>query len=64
MLSPVVVTEDVVLIVGCIFADGPADEAGRPILVVVLLDRGHVGVLLYRLWAVQVRGHIIRRLLL
>ena len=43
---PVIVTEDVVLVVGRVFADGPADEAGRAVLVVVLLDRGHVGVLL------------------
>ena len=61
---PVIVTEDVVLVVGRVFADRPADEAGRAVLVAVLLDRGHVGVLLDRLWAVQVSRHTIFRLLL
>ena len=53
-----------VLVVGRVFADRPADEARRAVLVVVLLDRRHVGVLLDRLWAVQVGRHTIFRLLL
>ena len=48
-------TEQVVPIVGSIFADRAADEAGRAVFVIVILNRGHVGVLPDGLGAVQVR---------
>ena len=64
MSIPVIMTQDVVLVIGCVFADGAADEAGRAVLVVVLLDRRHVRVLLDRLRAVQVCRLSLRCLLL
>ena len=45
--------EKVVPIVGSIFADRAADEAGRAVLVIVILDCRQVGVLPDRLGAVQ-----------
>ena len=47
-------TEQVIPIVGSIFANRATDEAGRAVLVIVLLDRGHVGVLPDGLGAVHV----------
>ena len=48
-------TEQVVPIVGSIFADRTTDEAGRAVFVIVILDRRHVGVLPDGLGAIQVR---------
>ena len=48
-------TKQVVPVVGSIFADRAADEAGRAVLVIMILYRGHVGVLPDGLGAVQVR---------
>ena len=46
-------TEQVVPVVGSIFADRAADEAGRAVLVIVKLDCRQVGVLSDGLGAVQ-----------
>ena len=58
-------TEEVVLVVGGVLADRAADEAGGPVLVVVLLHRGHVGVLLdhlrtlHHLCGLRWLGHLL-----
>ena len=48
----VVVTQDMVLVVGSVFADCSADEAGWTIGIVMLLDSTHVSIFLENLFIV------------
>ena len=58
---PVIVAENMVLVIGGIFADSSANEAGGSVSDIMLLNCAHFGVFLDIIWFIWIFGGLLDR---